>query len=134
MPTRTKVAEELNFLSDLISNRVRTIAGGVLAIAWALLIEGRGANGQPLVSAHDLTGPMTAAIATLIADVAQYGFGLVLNLRMYRYMQRQDLSEMAYDPRHMLYRLRQWMFQIKLALCAVASFWLVILLARAVPA
>jgi hypothetical protein len=133
MPTRAKVAEELNFLSDLISSRVRTIAGGVLAIAWALLIEGSGADDHPLVPARDLVGPIAAAIATLVADVAQYGFGLVLNLRMYRSMQRQSLPEMPYDPRHVLYRLRQWMFPTKLALCALASVWLVILLARAVP-
>jgi hypothetical protein len=134
MPTRAKVAEELNFLSDLMSNRVRTIAGGVLAIAWALLIEGSGADEDALVPARDLAGPIATAIATLIADLAQYGFGLVLNLGMYRSMQRENVPEMPYDRRHLLYRLRQWMFPTKLALCAVASVWLVVLLARAVSA
>jgi hypothetical protein len=70
MPTRAEIRDELNFLSDLISTRVRAISGGVLAIAWALLIEGAGSE-APLVAATSLTVPIAAAIATLVADIAQ---------------------------------------------------------------
>jgi hypothetical protein len=131
MPTRAEIRDELNFLSDLISTRVRAISGGVLAISWALLIEGAGSE-APLVAATGLTVPIAAAIATLVADIAQYGFGLLLNLRLYGRMRREALESIAYDSGAPLYRLRQLMFPLKLALCALATGWLIAVLFRAV--
>ena len=131
MPTRAEIRDELDFLSDLISTRVRAISGGVLAIAWALLIEGAGSE-APLVAATSLTVPIATAIGTLVADIAQYGFGLLLNLRMFDQMRRQELESIPYDSGAPLYRLRQAMFPLKLALCALATGWLIAVLFRAV--
>jgi hypothetical protein len=55
-----------------------------------------------------------------------------MNLRLYGQMRRQALESIAYDSRAPLYRLRQLMFPLKLALCALATLWLIAVLFRAV--
>ena len=76
--------------------------------------------------------PIAAAIACLVADIAQYGFGLLLNLSLFRQMRREKLESINYDARHVLYRLRQAMFPLKISLCAVATVWLLAVLLNSV--
>ncbi len=55
-----------------------------------------------------------------------------MNLRLYGRMRREALELIAYDSRAPLYRLRQAMFPLKLALCALATFWLIAVLFQAI--
>ena len=124
MPNRNAVIDELNFLSGLLSERVRSAAAVILAFCWAFIVEGSAAPGGGFLSTQEVVPPLLLAVATLIADFFQYLIGLRLNVRTLAQMEREKLESMPYDARHPLYLLRQSAFYLKMALLAAALVWL----------
>lgn len=124
MPDRKAVIDELNFLSGLLSERVRTAAAVILAFCWAFIVEGASAPGGGFLSTPDVVPPLLLAAATLMADFAQYLAGLRLNVRTLAQMERRKVETLAYDARHPLYLIRQGAFYAKMLLLAAALIWL----------
>ena len=123
MPERSKIIEELNFLSDILSQRVRAFSVGVLVFCWAFVFEGKG------LSIKDLMVPGSFAVLALLLDSAQYAAGILLNMVMLRRMRRENKEAIAYDRKHPLYRARQVAFPLKIisvAISIISLFWLLI--------
>jgi hypothetical protein len=127
MPTRKAIIDELDFLSGLISERVRSAAAVILAFCWAFIVEGAGGDGG-FLAAGAVMPPLLLAVASLVADFVQYLAGLRLNLRTLRRMEREGLDETGYDPRDSLYRLRQLMFHLKMVFLAASLAWLLVVI------
>jgi hypothetical protein len=126
MPTRADIRAELNFLSDVLSTRVRTIAAGVLAFAWAFLVEGSTDPNGGLIGAAQLLGPIVLALLALTADLAQYICGYWLNLAMLRGMDIEESAQVDFDTRNFFYRARLWMFSAKILLSIAGTVWLMV--------
>lgn len=124
MPERGKIIEEINFLSDLLSQRARAFSVGVLAFCWAFVLEDE-------LSIKDLMVPGAFAVLALILDSVQYIAGLILNIAMLRHMEREEIEALNYDQRHPLYRARQIAFSLKLisTVVSIASIiWILVVL------
>jgi len=114
MVSKKNVMEEMDFLSDRISSQVRTIALGLLAITWGLLI------GQSVVAAEisrDTKGGFlvigTIAILSMFLDFLQYFFGYWNNRKLLNKMEEENKQEGEYNYLACSYRLRDAFFWIK---------------------
>jgi hypothetical protein len=69
MATKEKIIEDLNFVSNRISSQVRSIALGVIAIVWALLVGEKPGNlaFEPQARAQLLIAALLA-MATMFCD------------------------------------------------------------------
>lgn len=123
MPSKGKVIEELNYLSELVSNRTWTISLSILALCWALILP---AKDKALDVSENLLFPsILGAVLALFADLSQYSAGLFLNRRILRKMEKSNLEELGYSLRDPLYRIRQFMFSAKVISALLAALWLV---------
>lgn len=131
MPGEQDVYKELDFLSDLISNRVRTISVGILAICWVFILQNISRQeGTSSVPVSALLVPTSLAILALIADFAQYLFGYFNINSARRKMEKNGLKEVKYDYHSLTYRMRIKMFYTKVVLMIGAAVWLLAILAR----
>ncbi len=110
----TEIYEDLNFLSDRISNQTRTIALSVLAIAWLFLIGGKDAPVLP--SSPNRTLLLLAgagSLLSLVVDYFQYVFGYfdADNVRKRAEKSKTKTGDYNYDA--CLYRLRTMLFWVK---------------------
>ncbi len=124
---------ELNFLSDILSNRVRTISGGILALCWLLILQNLSKpNKLAVFSTTSLLIPSAIAVLALLADFAQYLFGYVTTRSLLRKMERANLRRAQYDYGSFAYRSRMIMFYLKQVLTLVASAWFLLLVSGAI--
>ena len=126
MPTKKELIDELNFLTDVLSDRTRWLAGWVLALSWLVIIQSGDAPG--FLEPHDIIQPAALALLALLIDFSQYFFGYVLNYRVLHSFS-DDTESVPYDPGSLLYRLRLFAFYAKLAMALVATCWLLVVLA-----
>lgn len=129
MPTKKEIIEELNFLTELVSTRVRTISAGTLAFCWVLIFESIFKKGSTtIISINLLLVPVSLAILTLVADFAQYWFGYVGTHRAFKEMEEEDKEDISYDYTALAYRVRSFMFYMKqaLMLASVLSLFIII--------
>jgi hypothetical protein len=128
VPDRLKIMEELDFLTDVLSNRVRTIAGGVLAFCWAFVVEGSQVAGGGFIAVQELLTPITLAMLALALDLSQYVFGYSLNRRMLRDLALTEQDSLPYQTDALTYRARRWSFNLKIVCALAATVWLLALL------
>ena len=126
MPGKQDLGEELNHLSGVLSQRIRVLAGGVLAFCWAFVIEGASGEKEAFLPPGYSLPPMILALVGLVADFLQYWFGYRLNIVLLRRLEAEERGEVAYDRRHIYYRLREKMFGTKIALVCLAVFFLLL--------
>ena len=124
MPTRSSIIEEIDFLSSLISERVRTTAAVILAFCWAFIVEGASAEQGGFLSTKAVIPPILLAVATLFFDFLQYLSGLRLNVRKLKEMQAKKIEEIMYNPKEFLYVVRQSLFYLKIILLGCSLVWL----------
>lgn len=129
MPRLPEVIEELQFLSTQLSIQVRTIALGLLAVSWGLLI------GSSPVALEVVGGLRTGllrvgllAILVLLLDLAQYVCAYRNVYTTLRAAEARGRTEVTYNPHAWLYRLRTWLFWSKLWLILGASGYFVALI------
>ncbi|MCH8038975.1 MAG: hypothetical protein IH977_01335 [Nitrospinae bacterium] len=119
--------EDLNFLTDLISNRVRTISFGVLAFCWLFILQNT--SGQSLIASNkQLMIPVSLAILSLIADLAQYWFGYYSTRLLLSQSEKVKRDDLSYDYHSFSYLMRTAMFFAKQFLMGVATIWLLVIL------
>lgn len=130
MLPKDKIIDELGFLTDKISTQVRTVALGVLALAWGLLIGG---PATPPVATKSLKSQLVAigasAILTMFLDFLQYVAGYVNTIGLLIWMEKNKLDKGEYDYESMSYRLRRILFRTKCWLLAGTVIWLLAVLA-----
>jgi len=121
MPTKEKIIEELNWLSDRISTQVRTISVSLLVITWGLII------GKPEISLpfseelkkHLLVVGIIALIA-MLGDFLQYFFGYVNTNGLRKKMELEEKTETDYDYNVLTYKLRSFFFWFKQIMIIIA--------------
>jgi hypothetical protein len=116
MPTKKETIAELNFLTELLSTRVRTISAGTLAFCWVLIFESIFKKGSTtIIDINLLLVPVSLAILTLVADFAQYWFGYLDAHTAFNEMEEKDKEFINYDYTTLAYRMRTLLFHIKQA-------------------
>lgn len=114
--------QEIQWLSDRVSTQVRTIALGILAVAWALLIT---PAKMPGISGKGLLLVCLLAILVVVVDLAQYVAGYLNTLRLHRRLLREGIED-YYDRGAPFYQVRVGLFWAKQILAFVAFFALVL--------
>ena len=114
MPDLKEIAKELEFISDKLSTQVRTVALGLLAITWAILVG----DSTFLRKLSEGLGKRLLLIAVLsilvlLVDFIQYVIGYMYVHKTLKAAERQDLTEIDYDPESPLYRFRSILFWTK---------------------
>jgi hypothetical protein len=127
MVTKPELIQELNFLSDKLSERSRAIAAGVIAIWWAALMGDKTPNG---LVANALIGPVIAAATSIALDVLQYVVGYTLSRYVLDRIEREKLSEFKLNKNGFLFKLRELLFLAKQFAAMAAIIWLIIILVR----
>jgi hypothetical protein len=121
MPTTDKLIEQLDFLSDLLSNRVRTISGAILALAWLFL---SGGSSSPVLPAKPDTELLLIsgglAITVLICDYLQYLFGYVQTKQVFKQAEKSAGKAANFHSKAFTYRARQLFFGLKQLFMVVA--------------
>lgn len=127
MASINEIVEELNFLSETLSERTRVLSVGIIAIWWTTLIGGRG---PPGLGENALLGPAICAAVSALLDVLQYAAGYLQSyLALYR-LEKLGLSEVQYDRHSLLFRLREFLFLAKQVAALAAIAWLILILFR----
>jgi hypothetical protein len=126
VPTKKELIDELNFLSDVLSERTRWVAGWVLGLGWLVIIQG--SDAPRFLAPKDIIPPITLALVALLLDFSQYCFGYVLNLRLLNSFPK-NTDSLPYDTGILLYRLRLFAFYAKIWAALIATAWLVLVLA-----
>ena len=123
------VYEELNFLSGQVSTQTRTIALGLLALSWGLLV---GETTVRLMLDQSLRLGFLrvgmGAILALVLDFFQYVAGLLYVDTVRRSAERRKANEVIYDYDAQLYRARGWFFWLKVIVVVGDSGYLLALL------
>jgi len=121
MIPKSKVVEDLNFITDKLSTQVRTIALGILVFVWGLLV---GQSATTLdIAKHwkwTLMGLGGAAIFVMLIDFLQYvaAYWNVSSLE-------QTMGQTGeYDTSSISYKLRLNLFGLKIVLLIMTVIWL----------
>jgi len=125
MVKKTELITELDFVTDKISSQVRTVAIGVLALAWGLLIgESSTAKAITVHIKWHLLLAGAAAIFTMFLDFLQYVVGYQSTLALYKEMKAAGVEEGQFDTKSSLYRLRGFLFNAKIWALIATVLWL----------
>lgn len=127
MATAHDIMTELNYLTELISKRIRTVSLSVLAFCWALIMQDT-MSVSPLL----IVPSLGLCLLALCGDIMQYIAGFMLNRQMLSRMEKENIEELSYPTSAPLYVLRKKLFVLKIALTVVGAFWLVGVLCVAV--
>jgi hypothetical protein len=131
MPTKDKVIEDLNWLTDRLSTQVRTVALSVLALAWGLLIGDKEADKAIAMQRKwHLLGIGGTAVVVMFLDFLQYVSGYVNTHSLLKEMERTGANTGTYKTNSLSYRLRMFFFYGKQFLLAAAVLWLLYILSR----
>lgn len=125
MPTKEDVIENLDSLTERISNRVWTISVGVLATSLAYIIEGAKKEGEPFLEPYLVAGPVAVAILALTADLLQYLAAIQQNVKMLKTMEKSGETSLSYDRTSFFYKVRHAAYWTKVFACGVSALWLV---------
>ncbi len=127
-----KITEELQFISNRISEQTRTISLSVLAITW-LFLAGR--NDAPVLPSMPNKSWLfvggSLALAALLIDYFQYLFAYINSDQVRRKAEKANKKKTAYNYVSFLYILRIIAFWLKQILALAAVGFLVIAVVRA---
>jgi hypothetical protein len=131
MAEKKAFIDELNYVSGQISTEVRTINLGVLGTAWALLVTSSNGRLEPL-SAGAAILIIGLCILSIVCHLLQYVAGYQ-NADVYLCkMEKQGLNEFQYDKKEILYRMRIWLFWLKIVFALFAAGILIVALIKRV--
>ena len=132
MATKKEVIEQMDWLTDRMSNQIRTVGLGVLALTWGLLIGGTDAA-KAIGNRHH-KGLLMVGVLVVISmflDFLQYRFGYQNVRKLYKSMVASGAEEAKYQ-RDPFRKAREGLFEGKQIVISLAVFWLVVLLIEAV--
>jgi len=127
MAKKERIVDDLQRLTDRISTQVRTVAIGILAISWGVIV------GQPQIVGSDseslrkhLAFIGLVALAVMICDFLQYLFGYLSTKKVLLKMEKEKADEAKYDYAAPTYRLAYFFFWFKQVSLLIACAWLFI--------
>jgi len=126
VPEIKDVVSELQFISDRLSTQVRTVALGLLAISWTILV-GDSAFLRSLAEGlgKSLLGVAILCVLALFLDFLQYVAGYAYVKRALAAAEKNESKEVDYDPDSFLIKLRSFLFWVKqLATIATLAIFL----------
>ena len=119
--------DQLTKMSDKISEQVRAVCLGILAVTWGLLV---GDSGIAKAISNQLKGSLlaigVAAIMVMVLDFLQYVAGYFDTLLIFNDAQARNATEASWDSGSFLYRMRQFCFyfkQVMLLVVVAAMLW-----------
>lgn len=131
MIEKSKIQDELNFVSDKLSSQVRTTALGALALSWGLLV---GESPTAKAVANDLKWHLLAvgclAVLTLFLDFLQYVAGYLNARAAFKNVIKDAAGNEVgeYDDQAWSYILRKYFFYAKMIGLAISVGWLLLAL------
>ena len=125
MATKKDLIDELNYLTDLLSQRSRKLATGVLAFCWLFILQNATKNNDShLFKTSTLLIPVFLAILSLLVDVAQYWLGYLQTRKRLQDLENSNSAEIGFDHSSWYFKLRTKTFYGKQLLIFVAVIWL----------
>jgi hypothetical protein len=122
--TTAATIEELQYLSDRLSDRVRTVAWSVLGLVWLFLTGGDSRPVLPVPPSKSMLLTSGAlALAALVLDYLQYLFGYLTAGQVLEEAEGGAEENAQYDTGGWLYRIRGvvfWLKQVVMGLALVA--------------
>jgi hypothetical protein len=121
MATTVATIEELRFLSDRLSDSVRTVAWSVLGLVWLFLTGGESSPVLPVAPNKGMLLTSGAlALAALVLDYLQYLFGYLTAEQVLKEAEGSAETNAQYDPGGELYRIRTFVFWLKQVVMGLA--------------
>ena len=125
MATEKNLIEELNYLTDLLSNRARTLAAGVIAFCWLFILQNvTKEDTTELFETDLLLIPVALSILSLLVDAVQYWIGYLQTRMRLNELEKSGNEEIVFNHNSMVFRLRILAFYSKQLLVLVAVLWL----------
>ena len=124
MAKKKDLIDELNYLTDLLSQRSRTLATGVLAFCWLFILQNTTNNKLPIFETSTLLVPVIFAILSLLIDAAQYWFGYLQTRKRLQKLEISNSDEIGFDHNSWYFKLRTKAFYIKQVFVLIAVIWL----------
>lgn len=115
---KERIYADLDFSTDRLSTHVRSLSFGILAIVWALMVKGEGAD-RLQWSPRLLLLLAGLSILTMLVDFLQYVAAYLAGYRAKRDWDDGGTGE--YQPTWLSRRMRGWCFNAKIALCLTAT-------------
>ena len=130
MPNKQKVIENLERSTQRISDRVWTVAVGVLVFSLTFILEHvvKMPTEPRFIAIAWLIAAMILAIACLIFDLLQYIAGYYMNLRLLDKLDKSGELQGKFDNNSFAYRSRHAAFLLKIATCCAAAVMLTVVL------
>ena len=131
MRTKAEIVGDLDWITDRLSTQVRTVALGVLALAWGLLLGDKDpAKSEVLHLKWHLMGIGGICVLVLVLDYLQYVAGYTETSGLLKTMERLKQDHGQYDRKKLSYRLRGVFFALKQWTLAAAIVWMSVTLGR----
>ncbi len=132
MPTKAQVIEDLNWITDRLSTQVRTVALGVLALAWGLLLGDKDPtkSSDLLHLKWHLMIIGGTCVLVLVLDYLQYVAGYAETHGLLNKLEFEHKESGQYDKKKLAYRLRSALFVLKQLALAAAIVWMSVTLGR----
>jgi hypothetical protein len=130
MPTKKELCDDLDFMSDRLSTQTRTIALGLLAATWALLLS-ESPSAKTVASSlsiHLLLIGDVCVIALLI-DYFHYVSGYFVDYELLKRMEANKLDSAQFEKSDLLYKLRKYCFYGKQIFTIVGAVWFLLAIA-----
>jgi len=129
--TKEQILEDLDWITDRLSTQVRTVALGVLALAWGLLLgDKEPAKSEVLHLKWHLMAIGGTCVLVLVLDYLQYVAGYANTRGILKEMESEGKKQEQFDPKKLSYRLRGAFFVLKQLALAAAIVWMSITLGR----
>ncbi|UFZ06589.1 hypothetical protein LQG66_09945 [Bradyrhizobium ontarionense] len=121
----SQIDKQLGEITDIASNRARTIAGGIVAFTW-YAIAGSPDKSPNLVAPSSLYMPLVLSLLSLFADFLQYGFSWIdYFYRRSRITNHKPVVSLTF------YRMSLLTFVAKICFVIASASWLMTILGRA---
>ncbi len=131
MPPKAQIVEDLNWITDRLSTQVRTVALGVLALAWGLLLGDKDPTKTDVLHLKwHLMGIGGTCVLVLVLDYLQYVAGYAETHGLLNEVEAEKKDTGQYDKKKLAYRLRSALFVLKQLALAAAIVWMSITLGR----
>lgn len=120
MATKEKIIGDLDFVTDRLSTQVRTLALGVLAFIWGIIIsdsQTAKSIAEPLRA--QLLGIAGGAILTMLLDFLQYVAGYLNTASVLAEIEKIKATEGTYDYGSWGFRFRRFFFWSKMTVITI---------------
>jgi hypothetical protein len=132
--TQDELADQLDGYSALISTQVRTVAFGILALTWVLLVQRSDDHVAVTVPRSPLLVIMLFCLLTLTSEFCQYLFAEKTVDEAFDRAVESPTGKAAYDAGTFSYRAQLVCYRLKLWLTFGAAGLLVLVLGKALLA